>query len=129
MAVVFPCNMCGNNNCSTESKMNQEKDLQSWKNNTVPNSLDIVTPNESEKGGSPPSEADSSSLSREQLIHDQEMDVEIRCLAENVITKEKVVVNSTCYCKKCGTLMEKWRPRAMFQQIKNDLLHNVCHKV
>ena len=34
--------------------------------------MDIVTPNESEKGGSPPSEADSSSLSREQLIHDQE---------------------------------------------------------
>ena len=61
--------MCGNNSCSTESKLNQEKEIFSpGKNNAVSNSLDIVTPNESEKGGSPLSEADSSSLSREQMI-------------------------------------------------------------
>ena len=50
------------------------------------------------------------SFSRKQLIQDQELDSEIRCLAEGAVSEEEAAINPKCYYKKGGVLMRKWRP-------------------
>lgn len=50
------------------------------------------------------------SLSREQLIRDQEMDAKISCLAEGAVNEKEAMDNPKCYYKKCGVLMRKWHP-------------------
>ena len=54
--------------------------------------------------------SDELSFSRKQLIRDQELDSEIRCLAESAVSEEEAAINPKCYYKKGGVLMRKWRP-------------------
>ena len=52
--------------------------------------------------------SDDLSFSRKQLIQDQELDSEIRCLAEGAVSEEEAAINLKCYYKKGGVLMRKW---------------------
>ena len=54
--------------------------------------------------------SDDLSFSRKQVIRDQELDFEIRCLAEGVVSEEEGAINPKCYYKKGGVLMRKWQP-------------------
>ena len=91
VAVVFPACVV-TRAAAQRARMDQEL-LSSEENNTGLNSLHNLETKETEKDGSSPNNVDSLSFSREQLIHDQEMDVEIRCLAENAISENEVAVN------------------------------------
>ena len=47
-------------------------------------------------------------FSREQLMHSQEVDTEVSCLAETAVGEDEVVNNPKCYYKKFGVFMRKW---------------------
>ena len=50
------------------------------------------------------------SLTREQLIHEQQHDTELNQLAKDAVSEEEMTKYAHCYYTKSGVLMRKWRP-------------------
>ena len=50
------------------------------------------------------------SMTREQLIKEQEMDADLSCLTEEAVDEEEATRYGNCFYFKSGVLMRKWRP-------------------
>ena len=50
------------------------------------------------------------SMSREQLIHEQQRDTELSQLVKEAVSEEEMTEHAYCYYIKSGVLMRKWRP-------------------
>ena len=66
------------------------------------------------------------SFSRKQLIQEQELDSEIRCLAESAVSEKKAAINPKCYYKKGRVLMRKWRPPDAPANEEWRVVHQIC---